>query len=198
MAIVLGLWSYEAGRFYVRPDFRFDSILIGGCVVLFLFKSDVSSHKHRALLKLAHPVWLYPCLLAWTIYAANWRWARPFYLTIQTALASGALFWLAASSRGFVFNLFSQGWLRQLGKLSYSIYLWQQLFLFTKVPHWGWLRMFPVNLLMSIIAGVGSYCIVERPFLNLKDRLRRGRSRSLVLTAHGMPLTEPASESNNF
>lgn len=51
-----------------------------------------------------------------------------------------------------------------LGKISYSVYLWQQLFSFAPKPHpWIWLA-FP------ILAGAASYYLVERPALQLRDR----------------------------
>jgi peptidoglycan/LPS O-acetylase OafA/YrhL len=59
--------------------------------------------------------------------------------------------------------------LRYLGRLSYSLYLWQQLFF---VSHYGsesahiaWLQRWPMCLLMTLAAAMFSYYLVERPFL---------------------------------
>jgi peptidoglycan/LPS O-acetylase OafA/YrhL len=55
-----------------------------------------------------------------------------------------------------------------LGALSYSLYIWQQLFLGSAGRHW-W-TIFPVNLLGALVAAVASHVLIERPFLRLKER----------------------------
>jgi peptidoglycan/LPS O-acetylase OafA/YrhL len=55
-----------------------------------------------------------------------------------------------------------------LGALSYSLYIWQQLFLGAAGRHW-W-TIFPVNLLGALAAAVASHVLIERPFLRLKER----------------------------
>ncbi len=61
------------------------------------------------------------------------------------------------------------------GVLSYSIYLWQQIFL----DKWGpfWFNAFPINLVCAILAGFLSHTLIERPFLRLKNRLTRASLR---------------------
>ncbi len=55
-----------------------------------------------------------------------------------------------------------------LGTLSYSLYLWQQLFLGLAGHHW--FTVFPINLLGVLAAATASYVLIERPFLRLKAR----------------------------
>lgn len=58
-----------------------------------------------------------------------------------------------------------------VGVLSYSLYLWQQPFLnrlSTSPVSW-----FPLNLLLVIPPTLGSYYLVEKPFLNLRKRIER-------------------------
>lgn len=59
---------------------------------------------------------------------------------------------------------------RRIGVLSYSIYLWQQPFLFgyAPIPRWSWL---PATLLCAWM----SYRFVETPALALRRRLARAR-----------------------
>lgn len=52
-----------------------------------------------------------------------------------------------------------------LGVLSYSLYLWQQPFLNRNST--GWWTAFPVNILLVGGCAVGSYYVVERPFLRM-------------------------------
>jgi peptidoglycan/LPS O-acetylase OafA/YrhL len=57
----------------------------------------------------------------------------------------------------------------RFGVCSYSIYLWQQLFLNPR--HNAWWTSFPLNLLLALAAAWVSFRMVEQPFLRLKDRL---------------------------
>lgn len=97
--------------------------------------------------------------------------------TVNSALIA-FLIWCAidrSSSRiGSFLNNRIVGW---VGVGSYSLYLWQQIFL---NPHEnGFANRFPQNLAFACIAGVLSYFLVEKPFLSLKKRLVRTR------TSHG-------------
>jgi peptidoglycan/LPS O-acetylase OafA/YrhL len=57
-----------------------------------------------------------------------------------------------------------------LGVLSYSLYLWQQPFLNHASNRW-W-TAFPVNILLVLACAIGSYYVVERPFLRMSHAPR--------------------------
>jgi len=57
-----------------------------------------------------------------------------------------------------------------LGVLSYSLYLWQQLFLNRNST--VWINAFPQNLVLAIAVALGSYFLLEKPLLELRRRLR--------------------------
>ena len=61
-----------------------------------------------------------------------------------------------------------------VGTLSYSLYLWQQLFLNRHSP--GTLTTFPLNLLLAVGCAVVSYRMIEQPFLRLRMRLEARRA----------------------
>ena len=56
-----------------------------------------------------------------------------------------------------------------LGTLSYSLYLWQQVFLDRDAGH-AWVG-FPLNVLLAIAVACASYYLLERPLLDLRRRL---------------------------
>jgi len=56
-----------------------------------------------------------------------------------------------------------------IGVLSYSLYLWQQLFLNRYSSAWA--NAFPQNLILAISAALGSYFMLEKPLLKLRQRL---------------------------
>jgi peptidoglycan/LPS O-acetylase OafA/YrhL len=64
------------------------------------------------------------------------------------------------------------GWMRYLGSISYSIYLYQQIVIgpaksFTTSTHW---LALPASMACVVIVASASYWIVEKPFLRLKGR----------------------------
>jgi len=70
-----------------------------------------------------------------------------------------------------------------VGVLSYSLYLWQQLF--ANRSSSAWVNAFPQNLILAICAGVASYYVIEKPLLGLRHRLRvKAGDESLERPAH--------------
>lgn len=63
-----------------------------------------------------------------------------------------------------------------VGAMSYSLYLWQEPFLYFLVDSWE--TRFPLNLLLSFGAAWLSYRFIEQPFLRLKERLHGSPARS--------------------
>jgi peptidoglycan/LPS O-acetylase OafA/YrhL len=58
-----------------------------------------------------------------------------------------------------------------VGTLSYSLYLWQQPFL-NHNAHAG-VNVWPVNLVLAVACALGSFYLVERPFLAIRERRRK-------------------------
>jgi len=85
------------------------------------------------------------------------------------AVVLSLLLWTVINRKtGSVNRLLNNRLLMKLGILSYSLYLWQQLFLY---PHGtGWLRTFPFNIGGACLAAIVSYRLIETPFLRLKQR----------------------------
>ncbi|SEP21354.1 acyltransferase family protein [Trujillonella endophytica] len=117
------------------------------------------------------------------------RWVLPFGYTVAT-IAAGMLV-LAAISRDEptpYTRVLRWRALTLVGLISYSLYLWQQLFL---APQGTGLPGFDSSLLgvvAAFAAATLSYLVVERPFLRLKDRLQRTSGR---LPGTGAAAVEP-------
>ncbi|MBJ6978219.1 MULTISPECIES: acyltransferase [unclassified Luteimonas] len=56
-----------------------------------------------------------------------------------------------------------------IGVLSYSLYLWQEPFLYFRGT--GWATAFPQNIVLTFIAAYACHRLVEKPFLAIKQRL---------------------------
>jgi peptidoglycan/LPS O-acetylase OafA/YrhL len=61
--------------------------------------------------------------------------------------------------------------MRHVGILSYSLYIWQQLFCVEYRYHGEWWSSFPVNVALSFAAAVLSFYLIEQPFLALRKKL---------------------------
>ncbi|HVK71977.1 MAG TPA: acyltransferase [Kofleriaceae bacterium] len=68
-----------------------------------------------------------------------------------------------------------------LGTLSYSLYLWQEPFLNHYAKSSA--NTFPVNLVLAVLCAIGSFYLVEKPFLAWRDqRARRKREQAAAAT----------------
>lgn len=65
-----------------------------------------------------------------------------------------------------------------LGAVSYSLFLWQQIFLDRASSSW-W-TAFPVNLALSILLATASYHLVELPFLKIRERWTKAKRMQLM------------------
>ena len=61
------------------------------------------------------------------------------------------------------------------GKISYSLYIWQQIFFSVVVSRF---LKFPFNILCILAVAVISYHLIEKPFLKLKERFEPKRVRN--------------------
>jgi peptidoglycan/LPS O-acetylase OafA/YrhL len=161
-------WPTDAGVFNQRPWFRFDSLWIG-CALALWTAHGVRPGLQRSLIRIPTSAWLL-ALVGWSV-AARIAALVPLHQTVEMVLAGGLLLRLHLAPDGWVGLLMQSQVMRWFGKLSYSLYLWQQLFLVVHTPDWGILRVFPVNLLCVAAAALASYTFVERPFLRLKAKL---------------------------
>lgn len=146
---------------------RLDTITMGS-----LFALACRSQSGRAWLDwLTRPkvVWVYAVVLCASIVFS--RFAK-FNLCIAytlNALCIALLMWGLIQSRGIALRWISNPVLKVIGLGSYSIYLWQQLFIHPR--HDGWAHMFPQNVFLALSAACLSYWLIERPINQLKDKV---------------------------
>ncbi|MGB7839115.1 MAG: hypothetical protein WBL40_13495 [Terrimicrobiaceae bacterium] len=71
------------------------------------------------------------------------------------------------------------------GVLSYSLYVWNNLFL--KGETGGIVNAFPFNLLCVTGMGLFSYYLIEKPFLKLKDHFHKPPRKKAIATGKESP-----------
>ena len=94
--------------------------------------------------------------------------------TLQALAAAYLILSFTKVREGLTYRLLNTGPVRALGLISYSLYLWQQLFFATPADFGGLsspLLAFPVNVLAALALAVLSYSLVERPLLNVRRML---------------------------
>jgi peptidoglycan/LPS O-acetylase OafA/YrhL len=116
------------------------------------------------------------------LYGWNHGYALRGLSYVMNVLIALAVFRCIAVPDDWVGRLLNSKTLMFVGGLSYSIYVWQQLFL-PPAPASG---SFPVNVLMALAAALCSFYLVERPCLQLKNRYMRTKATSPPEVPPGM------------
>lgn len=108
------------------------------------------------------------------------------WLVCGTAMNVGVAItidWALRNVGGFVGRVLNCPSVVFVGVLSYSLYLWQQLFLnrMSSSP----LCAFPLNIILSFAAALGSYLLVEVPSLRLRAMTQKGSITPANLAVEG-------------
>ncbi len=164
----------DQGYIYEAFDTRADHLLIG-CLLAVALRQGAWSRFWRWLCSSAGFMWATIALLAASSvlaaqFGATYRDAIGFVADpiLVAALIAQTIAW-PATGMGAALNW---GWMRYLGTISYSMYLYQQV---TVGPvqkllgRWPAVSL-PATILAVIAMASASYWIIERPFLRLKDR----------------------------
>jgi peptidoglycan/LPS O-acetylase OafA/YrhL len=164
------IWSHhglppvisDPGGLYWRPDLRLDTFLIGGAFAIGDWKWPRTAPVHIVA----------ALLIVWCPLAIKTTVLLPFDTAVTAFGMATMIAWLVANPNSAAGRLLSHPAPVFVGILSYSIYLWQELFL---GPHARWWSL-PAVALVSF----ASYGLIERPFLRLRERGRTMRGNSAV------------------
>jgi peptidoglycan/LPS O-acetylase OafA/YrhL len=184
-AAIIGVWIYRSilhagfkvSSVYIYEGFeaRADHLLVG-CLLAFALRRGwwtgfwraCCGHPALALLPIAG---LGLSTLAHQRLGNDYRFLAAFVL--DPLLVAVLLAQLIAFSDSPWWSWLNARWLRYLGTISYSTYLWQQPIL-DPVRRLldGWPMASQLMVALALIYGVatGSYYLIEKPFLRLKER----------------------------
>ena len=189
----LGLWMFvPSARDGVGHRFETvaDSIAVG-CV---LSGARTWLHEQPLYRRLLASRWL---LLAPVVVVLSGELSQHprldflFGFTLRNVLIALLIDRWVTYPSGLVGRALNSGPLVFVGLISYSIYLWQQVFLDRYVDALP--TRFPVNLLLVVVAALASYYVVERPFLRLRQRLERAMFPERAV-ADQRPAAEPREQ----
>jgi peptidoglycan/LPS O-acetylase OafA/YrhL len=175
--------------YYLAPNHRallnamlhtgLDSIMFG-CLLAILWRNPSFNRivgplvrGWTALLAAAFVLVLAPVFLG-----AHFRgsYNLVFGFTLNAVCLSLILLYVVRQPESVVGRVLNTPVLRHLGVISYSLYLWQQMFTGD-----DGLRFFPWNLPAILACAELSYWLVERPALRLRERLESGLPRKETL-----------------
>jgi peptidoglycan/LPS O-acetylase OafA/YrhL len=180
LAIAVALWRVLDGRFnwvarldpqlkgYLgRTDYRLD-ILFFGCAVALLWTQP---WFQRALRRMPGTPFV-AAILGATVACLYWKPAGYFtMLAILMALLPAAT---VAHPEAFVSRVLEVPALRWIGRISYSLYLWQELFfvVYGVQPTLGRIQYPPWNFVATFCAASLSYYLIERPAIAYGKTIR--------------------------
>lgn len=155
--------------------------LFWGCGLAYLWRSR---RIRRNIAGLVRSYWVAP-LVAAQIVLLTLR--PPGYRAAVEPLMAVLPLITAADTRGGMSRLLETAPLKWIGHLSYSLYLWQQLFLQSAIPvrALGAVAGAVVDFVLPFFPATVSYYLLERPFIAIGRRLEhrlqtRGRIPSLA------------------
>jgi peptidoglycan/LPS O-acetylase OafA/YrhL len=125
--------------------------------------------------------WLIPILIFFVSGALGMKfenyWNMPIGITVNGLLILLWLLWLVRNPHSISGRIFNQPAVAWLGRLSYSLYIWQTFFLHhlnvEVLGHNAWWSTFPGNWVCILAAALFSYYCVERPSLHVRDLFLR-------------------------
>jgi peptidoglycan/LPS O-acetylase OafA/YrhL len=184
------LWPL--GFVLLGPSIR--SLGLGFAFVVLLFLSYIDALRYSFIDNAAY----FSCIIAGALYACSnavsqfvdkratgttmiiagfLLLSQPFLYSLPAALKLSELFTPALAPfiffgtlrhKGFSARIVSQPWLIGIGAISYSVYLWQQMF--AARPYYAQADILG-NPLLIVPCAVVSYVLVERPLMNIGHRL---------------------------
>jgi peptidoglycan/LPS O-acetylase OafA/YrhL len=183
--VIRGL-TFRQGTFDI--DFvtfaRYDAIA-AGCL-LAMFAQTPSKRALLARLEARPMTYFFAALatLAVSVFVLSQSGKyKIFCYPLVNALAICVMVWTAIrcpwTRVGRFLNAAPLAW---VGRLSYSLYLWQQLFL-DPTNSARWVCRFPQNVILSFSAAVASYYLVERPMMRFRKRHRAEAEPTAIIEA---------------
>ncbi len=115
--------------------------------------------------------------------AAVQYWFPVFWPTLQCIGIAYLIGSLTTVHHGLSYKLLNLEPIQWIGRLSYSLYIWHQMFMLrermTLIPdNWlfaKWIGSFPQNVIAAFVLATLSYYFLEKPILSLKDRIEKNR-----------------------
>jgi peptidoglycan/LPS O-acetylase OafA/YrhL len=170
--IRLGYYYFLPHLIRYEVDYRFetvaDSIAIG-CILAIIHEWLRSQRIYKIILDSG--LFIFVPIIVFYASSLNQRSRLGLfcYVSVQNIGIAACILWSVENYYGKVGKVLNSKPMVWIGVMSYSIYLWQQMF--TNRDSSSIIAHFPLNLVLVGIASLTSYYIIERPSLRLRQRL---------------------------
>jgi peptidoglycan/LPS O-acetylase OafA/YrhL len=177
----LAHWDFYSQRWLAfHTEVRADALLTGCLLALLIGRPEIRSIATRWSRRLTLPA---VSVLLFCLVQFQWLPPLSECLAICCLIAASVLHPVSIPAR-----LLSFPALTWLGRVSYSIYVWQQIFL----AHYPVFSFRIIMMCLLPLFGLGSYYLIERPCTRLGHRLTDARRTSLSSQLTGSGRHEPA------
>ncbi|MDX6289284.1 MAG: hypothetical protein QOH42_1083 [Blastocatellia bacterium] len=171
-----------------RTDRCADALLWACALAIWIRDERVKGFLER---RLTFTVWL---LLA-GIYIFTWYHAPAMNGTIEGILVPVLILGTVLNPRNPLSRLFELRGLVWIGRVSYSLYLWQTILFAGRYYEPNVLQTFPLNAVVLLACACLSYYLLEKPMIAWGHRLSRPRERRESLIPLAPPVRERFSQS---
>ena len=149
---------------------RLDSLMFGCAIALFY--GDARFQRAIDIAFRLGACWI-ALLYLFVIAPYTTHWHSNLYqsalgYTLDSLCVSTLILWLVQHAHSIPGRVLNSRFMIHIGVISYSLYLWQQMFL--APANKTWMGHFPLNILCALVLAEFSFFAIERPFLRLRSK----------------------------
>jgi peptidoglycan/LPS O-acetylase OafA/YrhL len=162
---------------YVGPAFNFliwSDALATGCLLAIL-REDLAANRRYARLLASRWFFLVPVAALVANYVPFTKISWLVAETVMNLSIAASADWCMRNPDTAVGRFLNLPAVSFVGVLSYSLYLWQQIFLNPESvsPHFA----FPLNIILAVAMALVSYLLIEAPFLRFRTAIERASAQ---------------------
>jgi len=178
LAVGVGLWRACDSHYLLfdrmlpgtyapeRTDRTMDGLLWGAALALVLTNKSLQKWVGRNL-----TMFVWTLLLAAYVLVAALK--PPFSMMMEGMLIPVLLYGTTLHPASYAGRFLENAFVRWIGRISYSLYLWQQVFFIARFAPPAVPQTFPLNALGLLACAGASYYLIERPMITIGHRLFR-------------------------
>ncbi|MBC7390093.1 MAG: acyltransferase [Opitutaceae bacterium] len=180
-AVVCLMGSFFRVLNYSYPD---TSRLLGGSFLMhadFLFFGAgisylINNNKERLIFHIKpYKNYLLFLSVIFAVFSAKWEYLTAFHILFLSNMilfsCSFILIYFVLFPWSIPGRVLELSLLKFIGKISYSLYIWQQLFLGSteEWSHYKIFTIFPLNITATVACAMASFYLIEKPFFYIKN-----------------------------
>jgi peptidoglycan/LPS O-acetylase OafA/YrhL len=201
LALVVALWRSISAHFFhsndqftFRTDTHVDALLVPAMIAVALYPFMRNQAAKRYI-----PAWSFPVFIGMAAFLLTVR--VPFSFTLRAVVIPLLILSTALHPHAVPGRILEFKPVRWIGWISYSLYLWQQLFFGARFvgspPGIAVLRQWPINLVALMVCATFSYYLLEKPFVRLGHKFAsfppaRSTFTKGVLNPVSLPINQSA------